>query len=120
MSTQPSSSDVPRDPSAFRPTPHFTERFHDRYEDELPPRHLDGDIVSGCIQEGSIDAQPGGKVAFRETFGGVTYLLVVDPTDREVVTGYPIAINTDVASASDRWSSREVDDIHEFIRHDPR
>lgn len=114
-------ADLPRDPSAYRPSVHFGERFHDRYEDDRPPRHLDGDIVSGCIEHGDVTIPAEERyVHFRETFGGVTYRLVVEREEQAVVTGYPIGINTEAAAASGRWTSEQIDDIHEFIATDPR
>lgn len=118
MSTQ--AGDVPRDPSAFRPSLHFPERFHDRYEDDRPPRHLDDEIVADCIKHGEVRPGPGGVVWLRKTFDAVTYRLVVDIESREVVTGYPIGINTDAAKRSGRWTSEQVEDIREFIATDPR
>jgi hypothetical protein len=110
----------PRDPSAYRPGIHFGERFHDRYEDDRPPRHLDGEIVDGCIEEGEVTEADSGLLWFRETFGGVTYRLVVNREDREVITGYPVSINTEHARQSGRWTSQQIADIREFIATDPR
>lgn len=111
---------LPREPSAYRPSIHFPERFHDRYEDDRPPRHLDDEIVRGCIERGNVKHTDPGTVWFRETFGGVTYRLVIDIDDREVITGYPISINTEVAQASGRWSPSQINDIRTFIVTDPR
>jgi len=110
-------NDLPREPSAWMPSLHFPERFHDRYED-----NLDGEIVEGCIRDGTIndECRSSQIVWFRETFGGVTYRLVLDTRKREVVTGYPISINTEVAEASGRWSPSQIEDIREFIATDPR
>jgi len=113
-------SNVPREPSAYRPTIHFHERFHDRYDDDRPPRHLDGKIVDGCITRGEAIQKDGCTYELRETFGGVTYIIVVNAAKGKVVSGYPVGINTEVAEASGRWSSDEIDDILEFIRTDPR
>lgn len=112
--------DVPRDPSAYRPSTHFPIRFHDRYEDDRPPRHLDGEIVDGCIERGETQRHSNDIVWFRETFGGASYRLVVDVGDREVITGYPVSINTDHARRSGRWTSKQIEDIREFIATDPR
>ena len=111
---------LPREPSAYRPSLHFPERFRDRYEDDRPPRHLDDEIVRGCIEVGSVTEADPGIAWFRETFGGVTYRLVVDTDDREVITGYPISINTEAAQRSGRWSTTQIADIREFIASDPR
>jgi len=111
---------LPREPSAYRPSLHFPERFHDRYEDDRPPRHLDDEIVAGCICHGDVRRPADDTALFRETFGGVTYRLVVDSEDHEVVTGYPIGINTEAARASGRWSPQQIEDIREFIATDPR
>ncbi|MDF9748386.1 hypothetical protein [Natrinema salsiterrestre] len=110
----------PREPSAYRPSLHFPERFNDRYEDDRPPRHLDDEIVRRCIEAGSVTEADPGTVWLRETFGGVTYRLVVDVGDREVITGYPISINTTAARRSGRWSTQQIADIREFIATDPR
>jgi hypothetical protein len=115
-----SDSDVPRDPGAYRPSLHFPERFHDRYEDDRPPRHLDDEIVRTCIEDGEVTQPAADTLLYRHEFGGVDYRLVVNPQKEEVVTGYPVEIDTDVAEASGRWSPDQIDDIQEFIRTDPR
>lgn len=114
--------DYPREPSAYRPSLHFPERFHDRYEDDRPPRHLDAEIVDGCIADGEVNHEPPSStiIWFRETFGGVTYRLVIDVDEREVVTGYPISISIEAARDSGRWTSTQIEDIREFIATDPR
>ena len=115
-----SNSNPPREPSAYRPSFHFPERFHDRYEDDRPPRHLDDKIVRGCIGDGEMRTPPGStKALFRETFGGVDYRLVIDLEDREVVTGYPVEIHTHEARESGRWTQQQIEDIRRFIRTDP-
>ncbi|MDS0284719.1 hypothetical protein [Haloarcula onubensis] len=114
------STSPPREPSAYRPTNHFGERFNDRYDDDRPPRHLDGDIVSGCIEDGAATSQGGGTVWFRETFAGATYRLVVNVDEGTVLTGYPISINTVAARNSGRWTSDQIEDIRKFIATDPR
>lgn len=111
---------LPRETGAYRPGIHFGTRFRDRYEDDRPPRHLDGEIIRGCIEDGDVREADPGTVWFRETFGGATYRLVVDAGDREVVTGYPIAINTEAARRSGRWTSEQIEDIRRFIATDPR
>jgi len=115
VSTDP---EVPRTPSAYRPSIHFGERARDLATDRN--RHLDGDIIDGCIERGSVRKVDASTRWLRETFGGVTYRLVVDVADREVITGYPISINTEAARASGRWSPQEIEDIREFIATDPR
>ena len=109
---------VPRDPTTYRPAIHFGERFYDKYDSRK--RHLDGDIVEGCIRRGEPTKVGRDEYHVRETFGGVTFRLVVDVDDREVITGYPISVNTDAAQESGRWSSRQIDEIREFIANDPR
>jgi len=117
-SGDPSPDVLPRDPSAYRPSTHFGQRFRDRYDDR--DRHLDGEIVDGCIEHGDAKKVNAGIYHLRETFGGATYRLVVDVDDREVVTGYPVSINTEHARRSGRWTSQEIEDIREFIASDPR
>ena len=115
-----SNSNVPREPSAYRPSIHFPERFHDRYEDERPPRHLDDEIVRGCIEDGEMRRPAGSSVVlFRERFGGVDYRLVASLAKQEVVTGYPVEIHTDEARESGRWTKQQIEDIRRFIATDP-
>ncbi len=104
---------IPRDPSHYRPSHHFAERFRDRFDEHN--RHLDGEIVRRCIEQGEARPQSGGRVCLRETVGGVTYRLVVSPPEELVVTGYPLGINTEAARASGRWSTQQIEDIREFI-----
>ncbi|MFC6825701.1 hypothetical protein [Halopelagius fulvigenes] len=109
---------TPREPSAYRPGIHFGERFGDRYSDRK--RHLDGEIINGCIENGVVTKQGRDLWWLRETFGGVTYRLVIDTEEREVVTGYPVSINTDAARESGRWSAQQIEEIRHFIATDPR
>lgn len=109
----------PREPSAYRPSTHFPERFHDRYSDR-PPRHLDDEIVRRCIEDGTAQKVNRDVYHLRETVGGVTYCLVVDVGNHEVITGYPASIDTDAARKSGRWSSRQLEEIRRFIATDPR
>jgi len=111
-------AELPRDPSAYRPSIHFGQQATDAGTDR--PRHLDGDIIDGCIERGDATKVNAGVYHLRETFAGVTYRLVVDVDDREVVTGYPISVNTEAARRSDRWTSTEIDEIRHFIATDPR
>ena len=104
---------LPRDPAAYRPGIHFGERFKDNYDEYN--RHLDGEIIDGCIIHGTASRRDADIYHLRETFGGVTYRLVVDVAKHRVVTGYPISINTEVARGSGRWSSNQIDDICAFI-----
>ena len=114
------SDGVPRDPSEYRPSVHFPERFHDRYEDDYPPRHLDDEIVRGCIERGEVSAADNSPYRrFRETFGGVVYRLVINIDQRKVVTGYPVGINVKQARESGRWSRQQIEDIRQFIEIDP-
>ncbi|MDQ2052856.1 hypothetical protein RBH26_20655 [Natronolimnohabitans sp. A-GB9] len=103
----------PREPSVYRPTVHFHERLKDKYDEYN--RHIDGEIIEGCIRNGDAERVGPDIYHFRATFGGVTYRLVVN-TDRSVViTGHPISINTEVARDSGRWSTDQIEDIREFI-----
>jgi len=110
-------SDIPREPSAYSPSLHFAERFRDRY-DEFN-RHLDGEIVAGCIEDGTATVYTPHKVQLHETFGGVEYRLVVNPARGSVVSGYPVDVNEHQARESGRWSESELQDIREFLAQDP-
>jgi len=110
----------PREPSAYHPTNHFGETVRDRVGDDRPPRHLDGDIIDGCITEGSVRKVNAGVHHFVATFAGVEYTLAIDTDDREVITGYPSAIDEATARQSVRWSPQQIEDIREFIATDPR
>jgi len=114
-----SADTVPRDPNAYRPGRHFVERFRDRYENDRPPRHLDGEVVRRCIEDGEVTRHDG-AVRFETTVGGVRYRLVVNAADRKVVTGYPLAIDETAARDSGRWSASQLADLREFIATDPR
>lgn len=103
----------PRDPGAYRPSIHFGARFKDNYDEHN--RHLDGEIVRECIENGHVEHPRPGVVYFRNTLGGVTYRLVVDTVKREVRTGYPIGINPEAARASGRWSTKQIEDIRTFL-----
>lgn len=112
-------TDLPRDPSAWRPTNHFAERVKDLYTNE-PPRHLDGDIIEGCIREGKAthSGTQRGVYYLDHAVGGVTYRLVVAERKGLVLTGYPIAIDETVAETSPRWTPDELRDIRAHIDAD--
>jgi hypothetical protein len=120
MSTDTSVSDsVPREPSAFRPSIHFAGRQKDLGTDRN--RHLDGDIINGCITDGERDQRTDAVYWLRETFDAVTYRLVVNVEEGEVITGYPIGIDPEAATQpGSRWTDEQVEDILHFIRTDPR
>jgi hypothetical protein len=104
---------LPRDPSAYRPTQHFAERFKGIYDDYC--RHLDSEIVAECIQEGEVHYQEDGKYWLFKTFGGIRYKLVVNPTVGNVITGYPVAIDRTTAMESGRWSTEQIEEIQAFL-----
>jgi hypothetical protein len=119
MSTETSSEPVPREPGAFRPSIHFGQQSKDTGTDRN--RHLDGDIIDGCIEHGERRQQTKSVYWLRETFDAVTYRLVVDIQEGEVITGYPIGIDPQAARRLDsRWTDGQVEDILHFIRTDPR
>ncbi|GAA1280398.1 hypothetical protein GCM10009646_79350 [Streptomyces aureus] len=113
MSTD-SQDSLPREPSAWRPGNHFGQKFKDA------DRHLDGEIVRGCIERGAAKKVNRGVYQVRETFGGVTFCLALDAAEGELITGYPDAIDVDVARESGRWSPQQIRDIETFIANDPR
>ncbi|WP_135830651.1 hypothetical protein [Halorussus halobius] len=114
MSTESPTSDVPREPSAYRPTNHFRDRFRDATDS--PPRHLDGEIVRECITRGEVARRDASTVGFRREFSGVAYVIVVNPESGTCVTGHPVALDWQTASGSDRWTREQLHDIDEFLR----
>ncbi|AYM00336.1 hypothetical protein PhiH1_450 [Halobacterium phage phiH] len=117
MSTDSQSTDVPREPSAYRPTLHFKSRFEDAF-DEFD-RHLDGEIIRRCITEGEHTRQDDSTSLFEETIAGVTYRIVVNPKNRTCVSGFPTDINRETALDSGRWSRTQLGDIEEFLEAKP-
>ena len=115
MATQQST--IPREPSAYRPGNHFAQRVKG-YGDR--DRHLDGDIINSCIQDGRVFRTTSGNHKFVRWFDGVQYCLIIDLPAREVVTGFPAAIDTEAARRSDRWTDDQIDDIQHFIATDSR
>ena len=117
--TDSKSDPVPRDPSAFRPAIHFGQQKTDAGTDRN--RHLDGEIINGCIERGDRRKVDTDVYWLKETFDAVTYRLVVDLAEREVITGYPIGIDPNAAKKpGTRWTHEQVEDILHFIRTDPR
>lgn len=115
---------VPRQPIAYTPTVHFGEKFDDKYDEH--DRYLDDDVVRECIENGDTYARSelvddgdfdpeAGPLYFRATVEAVTFRLVIDVDDREVITGFPIGVDTDRALDSGRWSRSDVDGIREFL-----
>lgn len=110
-------SDVPREPSAYRPTLHFKSRFEDAF-DEFH-RHLDGEIIRRCITEGEHTRQDDSTSLFETTIAGVSYRIVVNPKNRTCVSGFPTDINWETALDSGRWSRSQLEDIDEFLEAKP-
>jgi len=106
---------IPREPSAYRPTLHFIERFRDRYDEHN--RHLDEEIVATTIREGTVTHRQADKVHVESTFGGVRYRLAL-ATDGRVITGHPVRMDEDTARESGRWSADALSDIREFLAAD--
>lgn len=104
---------VAREPSAYRPSIHFGERVKDNYDDYN--RHLDGEIIDGCIREGDVTRESAAICHLEYEFGGVGYRLVVNVLKGEIVTGHPLWIYTETARDSGRWSSQQIADICEFL-----
>ncbi|MFC4549398.1 MULTISPECIES: hypothetical protein [Halorussus] len=119
MSTDTPTPEVPREPSAFHPSIHFGQQTTDAGTDRK--RHLDGEIIDGCIERGDRRKRTDSIYWLRETFDAVTYRLVVNIDDNEVITGYPIGIDPNAAKQlGSRWTDDQVEDILHFIRTDPR
>lgn len=115
MSTDsPTTTEVPRDPGAYRPTCHFRDRFRDATDD--PPRHLDGEIVNECITSGHVDRQDRHTVRFTADFDGVEFVIVVNPVHGTCVTGHPVSLDWQTAVESDRWTRSQLADIDEFLK----
>lgn len=91
--------DWPRDPSLYRPTMHFRQRFHD-YN-----RVLDGDHIREAITEGEKIPAINDCGAFYTTRPGIVYYVIVgwdltsdaDSDDRVVVTAWPWVYDRDSA-----------------------
>jgi len=111
-----STTSPPRKPDAYAPSNHFVG--HVRNRSEGPDRHIDGDIIRACIENGDVRPHPhdDAKRYFRRTVDAVTYRLVVNVEEGVVVTGYPIGINPEAARDSGRWSSAQIRDILDFLR----
>ena len=107
----------PRDASAYRPTIHFSDRFHNRCDG--PNRHLDGEIVRACLEDGHVERVPGERELwfFQATVCAVTYRLLANQRTGDVLTGYPIGMNERAALASGRWSRAAIEDIRAAISY---
>jgi hypothetical protein len=117
MSTDSGEPDIPREPSAYRVTLHFKQRFEDAQSEFR--RHLDGEIIQRCITHGEPLRENRHTVRFEETIAGVTYRIVVNPTNGTCVSGYPTAIDWDIAMDSGRWTRPQLEDIQEFLDAKP-
>ena len=104
-----STEQLPREPSAWSPTPHLGDRVR------KPDRHLDGDVIRTCIEEGVRHELGNGYVAAEQWIDGVHYRLVLDPQSREVVTGYPQGVDQEVALANG-WTKGQLQNVREAIR----
>lgn len=108
-----SAEQLPREPSAWSPTPHLGDRVR------KPSRFLDGDAIRACIEEGVRHELGNGYVATEQWVDGVHYRLVLDPETREVVTGYPQGVDQEVALASG-WTEGQLQEVREAIRREKR
>lgn len=113
-----SDAQPPREPSAYRPTLHFKERFEDAFDEHR--RHLDGEIVRRCITDGEVVTQGRNAVRFVEDIEGVTYAIVVNPRSRCVASGYPVSLDWTSAAESGRWTESQLEDINAFLADSPR
>jgi len=74
-------SDIPREPSEYRPDPggHFRRKKQER---EIP-----GPAIRECIENGKqVGDGFGEKVRLRAEWGGVAYFVVVNPSEGYAVT----------------------------------
>ena len=117
MSTEQRESDVPREPSAYRPTLHFKRRFEDAFDEYS--RHLDGEIIRRCITEGDLTEQDRHTSLFEASIEGVTYRIVVNPRNGTCVSGFPTSIEWDTALDSGRWTRTQLEEIEEFLDAKP-
>lgn len=109
-----SESPLPRAPSAFSPSTHFAQRFRGPGADGFD-RHLDGEIVRRCIEDGDLRKVNRDKWRFEADIAGVEYALVVRQSTQDVITGHPIALDHERAAASSRWSSEQLTEIQTFL-----
>jgi hypothetical protein len=105
---------LPREPSAFSPTTHFGQRLRGPGADGYD-RHLDGEIVRRCIEEGTLRKVNRDRYRFETDIDGVEYALVVRASTKDVITGHPVALDRDRARASSRWSTEQISEIEAFL-----
>lgn len=95
-----SSQEIPRDPGAWSPTPHLGDRLR------KPDRHLTGEAIRRCIEDGTQRPARQGRVALDAWVDGIQYRLVLEPDTREVVTGYPTRIDGESARKAGRTDGK--------------
>jgi hypothetical protein len=101
--------DYPREPGLYTPTRHFIHRAKE------PERFLTGEVIERCITDGELRDNGDGCACFRKGWGrGVAYYIIAgfhEMGHRVLVTGWPHFHDRQLALASGRWASSELDDI---------
>jgi hypothetical protein len=104
--------DYPRDPSAYRATTHFGQRFR---EDE---RFLTDEVIRKAITEGELRNNGDGCGCFVQPWGsGVKYYLLVGhhlSGYRIAVTAWPYVHDRRKAMNCPLWSTKQIDVIERF------
>ncbi|MFB6194342.1 MAG: hypothetical protein ABEI75_04690 [Halobaculum sp.] len=98
----------PRDPVLYAQTDHFTERLHQT------GRYVTLPLVAHVIRDGQLRYNPTDGWRFAAVVEGVRTVVVVGDTDTDspvLVTAWTEVADREVAAASDRWSSLDVETI---------
>lgn len=88
--------ELPRDPSAYRPSNHFAQQYKSRINPEPTP-----DVVRRCIEDGTQKRRAPGIYHLDATVDGVAWRVVVDVSERpyEAVTVYAVHEEHDLRRA---------------------
>lgn len=112
---------VSPEPSSARETVtsfHLSDHLRNRLRYHSDERCLDKSVINECILHGERRANPhgDGDTAIVHEVAGITFEVIVDATDREAVTAYPIAFSRFEAITSNRWSQTQIRSVEQRVR----
>ncbi|ELZ84443.1 hypothetical protein C453_12891 [Haloferax elongans ATCC BAA-1513] len=85
-----------------------------------PNRHISGDIIRECIEDGTPRKVNRHTWRFETDIDGVEFATVVATDEHEIVTAHPVSVDHDVASDTGRWTPDDLADIEAAIRYHER
>ncbi|ELZ96042.1 hypothetical protein C440_05612 [Haloferax mucosum ATCC BAA-1512] len=105
----------PAEFAAYSPTRHVIQ--HAKGLSKGPNRHVSGDLIRECIEDGVPKKVNRHKWRFQKRIGGVDFVTVVATDAHEILTAHPIAVDRPKAERRGYWSATELDDLEAVIEY---